>query len=236
MSATSSPTSSDSSERFQTTTTILIALVSTAIALVASQVAVTMGQATEAEHNGVLAKINLERVDGGSRIRLTNYLRAFDAYRFSHLLQTITSGYISQAMSAGETSYETRLRQEAAAQREDSTIALDFVQLDYVTANAQGEYTKFRSDEFLTDQRSGAEIYQDLDSRDNFAEADRARTQSLVMSASMIVLFVSVMFLTWAQITRSPLRWVWLGAGLLLALGTGAAYLLNGIVGALGVR
>lgn len=229
-----STTSSAALERFQTATTILIAIVSTAIALVASQAAVTMGQVTEAEHNGVLAKINLERVDGSSRIRLTNYLRAFDEYRFSRALQKLTSGYISQAMSASEKEYETRLRQEAAARREESDIALDFVHLGYVDSNDQGEYTNFRNEEFLNDEREGAEIYQDLDPTDNFADADRFRTQALLMSASMIVLFVSVMFLTWAQITRSMLRWIWLGAGLLLAVGIGAAYLLSGVLGALG--
>ena len=227
-------TSSAAYERFQTGTTILIAIVSTAIALVASQAAVTMGQVTEAQHNGVLAKINLERVDGSSRIRLTNYLRAFDEYRFSRVLQKLTSGYIPQAVTAGEKDYETRLRQEAAARREESDIALDFVHLGYVDTNSQGEYNNFRNEEFLDDEREGAEIYQDLDPQDNFTEADEFRNQALLMSASMIVLFISVMFLTWAQITRSVLRWVWLGAGLLLAVGTGAAYLLNGLVGMLG--
>src|SRR5688500_3539215 len=115
-----SATSSASYERFQTATTILIAIVSTAIALVASQAAVTMGQVTEAQHNGVLAKINLERVDGSSRIRLTNYLRAFDEYRFSRILQELTSDYIPEAVAAGEKDYETRLRQEAAVRREES--------------------------------------------------------------------------------------------------------------------
>ncbi len=52
---------------------------------------------------------------------------------------------------------------------------------------------------------------------------------------SLIVLFVSVLFLTWAQITRSALRWVWLGAGVLVALGVGAGYLLAGMAGALGL-
>jgi hypothetical protein len=229
-----SATSSAADERFQTGTTILIAIVSTAIALVASQAAVTMGQVTEAQHNGVLAKINLERVDGSSRVRLTNYLRAFDEYRFSRVVQKLTSSYVSQAMTAGEKEYETRLRQEAAARREESDIALDFVHLGYADTNAQGEYTDFKNEEFLNDERAGAEIYQDLDPQDNFAEANTFRTQALLMSASMIVLFVSVMFLTWAQITRGPLRWVWLGAGLLLSVGIGMAYLLNGIFGLLG--
>jgi len=228
-----STTSSAAYERFQTGTTILIAIVSTAIALVASQAAVKMGQVTEAEHNGVLAKINLERVDGSSRIRLTNYLRAFDEYRFTRVLQKLTSGYIPQAVSAGEKDYETRLRQETAARREESDIALDFVHLGYVDSNSQGEYSNFRNEEFLNDEREGAEIYQDLDPQDNFADADAFRTQALLMSASMIVLFISVMFLTWAQITHSMLRWIWLGAGLLLALGIGAAYLLNSLFGLL---
>jgi len=228
-----SATSSAADERFQTGTTILIAIVSTAIALVASQAAVTMGQVTEAEHNGVLAKINLERVDGSSRIRLTNYLRAFDEYRFSRVVQKLTSGYVSQAMTAGEKEYETRLRQEAAARREESDIALDFVHLGYVDTNAQGDYTNFKNDEFLNDEREGAEIYQDLDPQDNFAEANKFRTQALLMSASMIVLFIAVMFLTWAQITRGPLRWVWLGAGLLISVGIGIAYLLSSLMGLL---
>ena len=58
------------SNRFETVVTVLIALVSTVIALVASQSAVASGNATEAQHDGVLAKINLERVIGSSRAQI----------------------------------------------------------------------------------------------------------------------------------------------------------------------
>jgi hypothetical protein len=224
-------------ERFQTVVTILIAIMSTAVALVASQVAVTIGSVTEAQHNGVLAKINLERVDSANYVELMRNLRAFNEYRFSGRLRTLTQEYVQPAMDAGQTVYETRLRQEAAAFREDQDIAGDFVHFGYVLTDENGEYTGFDRVEFLADERRGAEIdkHLDLDSADNFADEARFRTQALAMNISMIVLFVSVMFLTWAQITRSALRWVWLAAGVLVALGVLAAYALSGMAGMLGL-
>jgi len=223
-------------ERYQTIVTILIAVVSTAIALVASQVAVTSGSVTESQHNGVLAKINLERVDSANYVELMRNLRAFNQYRFGGRLRTLTQEYVQPAMDAGQTVYETRLRQEAAAFREDQDIAGDFVHFGYVLADENGEYTTFDREEFLADEQRGAEIDQhlDLDSSDNFADEDRYRTQALAMSISMIVLFVSVTFLTWAEITRSALRWVWLAAGVLVALGVLVAYALSGMISMLG--
>ena len=90
---------SHSSERFQTAVTIIIALVSTAIALVASQAAVVIGNTTEALHNGVLAKINLERVDGGSRVKIARNEQAFDDYRFRSDLSSLTRTHASSATS-----------------------------------------------------------------------------------------------------------------------------------------
>jgi hypothetical protein len=52
------------------------------------------------------------------------------------------------------------------------------------------------------------------------------------MSASLIILFVSVTFLTWAQITRSMLKFVWLAIGVLIALAVGAGYVLAFLTGA----
>jgi hypothetical protein len=218
---------SPGSERFQTVTTILIALVSTAIALVASQAAVVAGNSTEAQENGVIAKINLERVDGGHRIKVARNHRAFDEYRFHRALWSLTSGYIRQQMDAGRTTHETRLRQEAAGLLEESNLAYQFVESGYLQFDeTTGDYTQFDEEAYLGDGRQRAAIYEDIDSADDFTEAVRLREQALAMNLSLIVLFVSVMFLTWAQITHSLLKWVWLAAGLLIALATGLAYLL----------
>ena len=54
---------------------------------------------------------------------------------------------------------------------------------------------------------------------------------SSIMALSLIALFISVMFLTWAQITHTVLKWVWLAVGLLIALGTGIGYLLAPLLG-----
>ena len=223
------------SERFPTVTTVLIAIVSTAIALVASQAAVANGNTTEAQHNGVLAKINLERVDGRSRVEVARNQRAFDRFRFNRALWSLTQDYIAQAEAAGQSPHGTRLRQEAAGVLEESDNAWQFLNSGYLITDENGDYVDFDVQTYLSDEQQTAAITQDIDSADNFEEADKSRNESLAMNLSLIVLFVSVLFLTWAQITRSALRWMWLAAGVLVALGVGAGYLVAGMAGMLGL-
>lgn len=230
-----SETASPNSERFQTFVTILIALLSTAVALVASQAAVLIGNTTEAQHNGVLAKINQERVDGGSRVQLARNQQAYYDYQYKYSLSTLTRDYAVEAENAGQAAYGTRLRQEAASLLEESDLAYYSMETYYLTEDADGNLTGLDSALYIADGRNSAEIGQHLDLRydDNFAEADALRQEALGLSVSIIVLFVSVMFLTWAQITRSLLRWVWLGAGVLVALGVGGVYLVSWLMGLL---
>jgi len=223
------------SERFQTVTTVLIAIVSTAIALVASQAAVANGNTTEAQHNGVLAKINLERVDGRSRVEVARNQRAFDRFRFNRALWSLIQDYIARAEAGGQSPHGTRLRQEAAGVLEESDNAWQFLQTGYLITDENGDYVDFDVSTYLSDEQQTAAITQDIDSADNFADADRSREQALAMNLSLIVLFVSVLFLTWAQITRSALRWLWLAAGVLVALGVGVGYLAAGMAGMLGL-
>lgn len=227
-----SDTPSQNSERFQTAVTILIALLSTAVALVASQAAVLIGNTTEAQHNGVLAKINQERVDGGSRVQLARNQQAYYDYQYKYSLSTLTRDYALAAENAGQKAYGTRLRLEAASLREESDLAYYSMETYYLAEDAEGNLTGFDVERYLADGRNSAEIGQHLDLRfdDNFAEAERLRAEALGLSVSIIVLFVSVMFLTWAQITRSLLRWVWLAAGLIVALGVGGVYLVSWIM------
>jgi hypothetical protein len=227
-----SDTSIQNSERFQTSVTILIALLSTAVALVASQAAVLIGNTTEAQHNGVLAKINQERVDGGSRVQLARNQLAYYDYLFKDSLSTLTRDYAVEAENAGQTSYGTRLRLEAASLREESDLAYYSMETYYLAKDAEGNLAGLDIERYIADGRNSAEIGQHLDLRfdDNFAEAEQLRSQALGLSVSIIVLFFSVMFLTWAQITRSLLRWVWLGAGVLIALAVGGVYLSSWIL------
>lgn len=224
-----SEASSQNSERFQTAVTILIALLSTAVALVASQAAVLIGNTTEAQHNGVLAKINQERVDGGSRVQLARNQQAYYDYLFKDALSTLTRDYAVEAENNNQSAYGTRLRLEAASLREESDLAYFSMETYYLTEDAEGNLTGLDDELYIADGRNSAEIGQHLDLRfdDNFAEAERLRSEALGLSVSIIVLFVSVMFLTWAQITRSLLRWVWLGAGVVIALGVGGVYLVS---------
>jgi hypothetical protein len=234
MSESGGSTSSGRSERFQTAVTILIALVSTIIALVASRAAVSSGNATEAQHNGVLAKINLERVDGGTRVQIARNRRAFNAYRFNRNLYSLTFDYVGQAEANGSSPHGTRLRLEAAGQLEESNLAYQFIDSGYLLSDEAGEYVDFNETEYVNDQRQTAAIYQDIDYDDDFALAQSERTASLALNLSLLVWFLALMFLTWAQIARSALRWVWLAAGVLLALGLVVAYALSSALNLVG--
>lgn len=222
-------------DRFETVVTVLIALVSTVIALVASQSAVASGNATEAQHDGVLAKINLERVDGSSRAQIAHNERAFSSYRSNRDLYTLTINFANQAENAGNKDQGTALRQEAAGLLEESYNAYHFVDPSYLVKDSTGEYTSFDEQNYINDQRQNASIYQDIAFDDNFAEADRLRTQSLSLGASLLAWFISLMFLTWAEISKSALRWLWLALGVLIALSLIGVYLISGATQMLGL-
>lgn len=217
-------------DRFETVVTVLIAIVSTIIALVASQSAVASGNATEAQHDGVLAKINLERVDGSSRAQIAHNERAFSIYRSNRDLYSLTVDYAVKAEAAGNAAQGTALRQEAARQLEDSNNAYRFINSNYLVKDpASGEYTSFDEQNYLNDQRQSASVYEDIAFDDNFVEADGLRAQSLTLGISLLAWFIALMFLTWAEISKSALRWVWLAAGVLLALGLIAVYVVTGV-------
>jgi hypothetical protein len=227
--------SKNKTNRFETVVTVLIALVSTVIALVASQSAVASGNATQTQHDGVIAKINLERVDGSSRAQIAHYERAFSLYRTNRDAYTLTIDYASKAETAGNKDQGSALRQEAAGQLEDSNNAFRFIDSDYLVKDATGEYTQFDEQNYINDQRQAASIYQDIAFDDNFAEASRLRGQSLTLGASLLAWFLSLMFLTWATIAKSALRWVWLIAGVLLAAGLTAVYFISGAARMMGL-
>ena len=217
-------------DRFETVVTVLIAIVSTVIALVASQSAVASGNATEAQHDGVLAKINLERVDGGSGAQIAHNERAFSIYRSNRDLYSLSVDFAQKAETAGNAAQGTALRQEAARQLEDSNNAYRFIDSSYLVKDpTSGEYTSFDEQNYLNNQRQSASIYEDIAYADNFADANRLRTQSLTLGISLLAWFIALMFLTWAEITKSALRWVWLAAGVLLALGLVAVYVVTGV-------
>jgi hypothetical protein len=230
----SEPTPDKKSDRLSTVTTVLIALVSTVIALVAARAATASGDSTEAQHNGVLAKINLERTVGGAWAQIARNKRAFDSYRFNLRNYYQTFDYITEVEASGSSPEGTRLRLEAQGQLEESNLAYEFVDNQYLLADDQGNYSEFDVDTYLNDQRQSASIYQDVDYDDNFADAARLRTESLGLNLSLLFWFVSLLFLTWAELTRSWLRWVWLGAGLLVAFAILVIYLLTGLSAALG--
>jgi len=224
------------SDRFETVVTVLIAVVSTIIALVASQSAVASGNATEAQHDGVLAKINLERVDGSSRTQIAHDERAFSLYRSNRDLYSLTIDFAVQAETAGNAAQGTALRQEAARQLEDSNNAYRFIDSNYLVKDpSSGEYTSFDEQNYLNDQRQTASVYEDIAYDDNFAEADRLRTQSLTLGVTLLAWFIALMFLTWAEITKSALRWVWLAAGVLVALSIVGLYVVTGAAQMLGL-
>jgi hypothetical protein len=223
----SETTPGNRAERFQTVSTILIAVVSTVIALVASQAAVASGNATEAQHNGVLAKINRERVDGATRVEIARNLRAFNTYRFNRSLHALAFEYIGQAEASGSSPQGTRLRLEAAGHLEESHLAYGFIDTSYLVADETDEVTEFDVENFINDRRQTAAIYQDINFDDDFEEAVRLRRASLGLNLSLLVWFVALMFLTWAEIARSALRWLWMGLGVLIALGMLTIYVVT---------
>jgi hypothetical protein len=161
--------------------------------------------------------------------------RAFDTYRFNLSNYYLTFDYITEAEGGGSSPEGTRLRQEAAGQLEESNLAYGFTDSDYLLEDENDQATEFDVENYLSDQRQNAAIYQDIDYEDNFADAARLRSDSLSLNISLLFWFVALLFFTWAELTRSWLRWVWLGAGVLVSLGVLAVYALTGLSTALGL-
>ena len=228
--------SESKTDRFETVVTVLIALVSTVIALVASQSAVASGNATEAQHAGVLAKTNLERVDGSSQAQIAHNERAFSIYRTNRDLYTLTLDYATKAEAAGNAAQGTQLRVEAASQLEVSNNAYGFIASDYLVKDSNREFTSFDEKNYINDQRQAAAVFEDISFTNNFTQADQLRTQSLTLGLSLLAWFVALMFLTWAEITKSALRWMWLIAAVLLSLGLVAAYVVSDLTQILGLH
>ena len=225
----------EKADRLSTVITVLIALVSTIIALVASQSAVAAGNATEAQHNGVIAKINLERVDGGSWAQVARNRRAFSDYRFNRDLYFVTSDYVTEAEASGNIPLGTALRLEATGHLDESYNAYQYLDSEYLIADENGEFVGFDEATYLNSVRQVASGFEDIDFEDDFAAAARWRTEALTLGASLFVWFLSLAFLTWAEITKTALRWVWLVAGLLVALGVVGIYAVTGMINALGL-
>jgi hypothetical protein len=234
MSETTQPPK-EKADRLSTVITVLIALVSTIIALVASQSAVAAGNATEAQHNGVIAKINLERVDGGSWAQVARNRRAFSDYRFNRDLYFVTTDFVAQAEASGNVPLGTALRLEATGHLDESYNAYGYIDAGYLIADDSGEFVGFDEATYLSDLRQIASQTEDIDFEDDFAEAARWRTEALTLGASLFVWFISLAFLTWAEITKTALRWVWLVAGLLVALAVAGIYAVTGMINALGL-
>lgn len=234
MSDPAPPAPNAGAERFETGVTILIALVSTIIALTAAQSAVLNGDAVDAQHNGVLAKINLERTNGDAYVWLAQNQRIFAKYQTNQTLYDLTETAATTAVGAGRAAHGSRLYLEAATYLEDRNVARDFLDPAYLVQDADGQYTGIDASNFLQDQQQRAAVYQDIDFTDDYEEADQARYDSGAMAISLVALFVAMLFLTWAQITRSTLKWVWLGLGSLVTIMTLGIYALSALLKMLG--
>jgi hypothetical protein len=213
------------SDRFSTLVTVLIALVSTVIALVASQAATASGNAGEAQHEGVQAEINLQRVRGAAFIEIARNQRLFADYATNARLEALAGTYRAEARQAGNAAHENRLADDQARFADDSAAALRYIDGTYLTWDGE-RYTAWDADTYLIDTEQDAAYYQDIDLAKPFAEAAVLRRDSLALNASLLVWFLSLTFLTWAQISKSGLRYLWLLVGVLAALGIVAAYAL----------
>lgn len=217
--------SSSSSDRFTTLVTVLIALVSTVIALVASQAATASGNAAEAQHEGVQAEINLQRVRGAALIEIARNERLFADFSTNARLEELAGTYRAEARSAGNAAHENRLADDQARFADDSAAALRHIDGTYLLWDGE-RYTDWDAATFLIDTEQDQAYYQDIDRTKAFTEADLLRRDSLALNASLLVWFLSLTFLTWAQISKSGLRYLWLLIGVLAALGIVAAYAL----------
>jgi len=145
--------------RFNTVTTVLIAHRLDCIALVASQSAVAQRQPTEAQHDGVLAKINLERSRWAQARAQLAQSSAPSKRTAPPRPITVTFDYITKAENPGNKALGTRLRLEAAAQLKTATTPS--THLTRATGYwRDGQYTGWTTQTFLNDRRQGAATFE----------------------------------------------------------------------------
>jgi hypothetical protein len=198
-------------DRFKSVTATLIAVVTVLGATVACLATVAGSAAADADLEGVAAAIKGQKAEVVNEVIAYEHYRAYTTYvRYNELGNII---YDEAAKSAGQTSQDlTNQRMEAWGLAD--SIEISFFPPRYIDVDS-GKYNIRRELDELWARDSQS---QDLDPRPHFLTSDSLHRRSLFHTGNMIIFAVAFWFLTLGQLFESPLKYVGLGLGILIAL------------------
>lgn len=201
------------SSRFSSLVSVVIAIVSIAGALIAWRVALASNAAGNADTAGLLATVAREDIETRATILLYGHLTAYASYAANHTL-----GDSYDALARGNPQ-RTDYAALAGAFRLAENYALNLIPGQYLDRDQKLEQSRDRGETIARES-----LDTNLDSRSNFAEADKARVRVQFLLINLILLGGALVFLTLADAIRNFMRYLFLllGLGLFLIGSIGA--------------
>ena len=201
------------SRRLSSFISVLIAIVSIAGALIAWRVALASSAAGNADTAGLLATVAREDIETRATILLYGHLTAYVSYAANH---TLADSYDALARGNPQRADYAAL---AGAFRLATNYALNMIPSQYLDRDQKLERARDRGETIARES-----LDTNLDSRSNFAEADKARVRVQLLLVNLILLGGALLFLTLADAIRNFLRYPFLllGIGVFLIGSIGA--------------
>jgi hypothetical protein len=198
------------SETFKSYIALLTALVTVLGALAAGLAAVSVSNASDEDFLGVDASIRAQKAEIGNHVLAFEHYRAYTTYVRYKEMGNLLKDSDQQAAA-----------QDAWGVAEGLTF---FFLPRYIDPG--GAYNIERE---IQETWADSAQTEDLNYEPYFEASNRLRSRSSILAGDMIVFAVSFWFFTLAQTTERGVKYLWAGAGVLLAL-TGILLLLVGSV------
>jgi thioesterase domain-containing protein len=205
------------SNRFGTVVAVLIAVVTVVGAIVAWRVAVALSNAGSADTLGILAAVEKEDVTTRATITLIGHRTAYATFKRDDSLATKYSEL------AHANPQRTDFSNLAGAFKSAANYALYWIPARYI--DRSNELDRQRD---LGEQIAQDSINKDMEPQPHFAAADSNRQKAQWLLVNLILLGMTLLFLTMADAIQNLLRYLLLLGGLgLLGISTVAVLLIE---------
>jgi hypothetical protein len=198
-------------DRFKSFVAVQVANVTVLGAAAACLATVAGSGAADADFNGVSAAIKAQKAEVVNDVTAYEHYRAYTAYvRYDEMGNLI----YAETVNSNEQEAQALTNQRMEAWGLADALRISFFPQRYVDPDT-GRYNIRRELDELWAEDAQAD---DLNGGPHFAEADRLRQRSLLLTADMIVFAVAFWFLTLSQIFENRAKYLGLVFGVLMAL------------------
>jgi hypothetical protein len=210
-------------DRFKTLVAILIAIVSLAGAVVAYRITLAAGSAADADVSGIVSSVNMHQARVASQADLFRDLGAYLQVRIHDQLSSDLIAERNQYPDGDPT--RDRLWDEGWTETYVAESYLDKIYVRPEYLRADGSYDEQAA---LDLNIAHWALESDFNREGHFAEADRLRTKVQWLMGVALVLAVTLLFYTLAEVVTHNIKYLFVG------LGTGV--FLMAIVGAVAIE